>query len=56
MKCKQCGNEVEELRAVKVRGRTRKVCAECAELLQEETEIDDAALGAMRDMMGYKGR
>jgi hypothetical protein len=41
---------------VKARGRTRKVCDECAEQLEEESQIDDAALGAMQGMMGYKGR
>lgn len=56
MKCKQCGNDVEELRTVEVRGRARKVCDECAEQLEQETEIEDAATGAMRGMMGYKGR
>ena len=55
MKCKQCGEDVEELHAVRVRGRARRVCEECVERLEEEAEIEDGALGAMRDMMGYKG-
>jgi ribosome-binding protein aMBF1 (putative translation factor) len=56
MECKLCGEEVDELVAVKVEGRKRKACAECAERLEQEGEIADGALGAMRDMMGYKGR
>ena len=36
--------------------RNRKACEECIERLAEEGEIADAALGAMQDMMGYKGR
>jgi ribosome-binding protein aMBF1 (putative translation factor) len=56
MECKLCGEEVDELVAVKVEGRKRKACAECAERLEQEGEIADGALGAMRDMMGYKGK
>lgn len=56
MECKLCGEEVEELHPVKVKGRKRKVCEDCMERLREEADIEDEALGAMRDMMGYKGR
>ena len=56
MKCKVCGNEVEELRTIRVRGRERRACEECAERLAETAEIEDAATGAMREMMGYRGR
>jgi ribosome-binding protein aMBF1 (putative translation factor) len=56
MKCKSCGNDVDELRAIQVRGRERRVCEECAERLAETAEIEDAATGAMREMMGYRGR
>ena len=56
MKCKLCGNEVDELRVVTVRGQAKRACEECAERIEESAEIDDAANGAIRDMMGYKGR
>lgn len=56
MKCKLCGNDVEELRAVRVRGKQQRVCEDCAERLTENEEIADAATGAMREMMGYRGR
>ena len=56
MKCKLCGSEVEELRTISVGGRTRRACEECAERLAETAEIQDAATGAMREMMGYRGR
>lgn len=56
MECKMCGEEVDELLAVKVDGRKRKVCEDCAATLEQEGEIADGALGAMRDMMGYKGK
>ena len=56
MKCKQCQEDVDELHTVSVRGRARRLCEECVDLLKEEAEIEDAATGAMREMMGYKGR
>lgn len=55
MRCKACGEDVEELQPVKVHGRTKKVCEECKDRLEEEGEIADAAEGAMQQMMEYKG-
>ena len=56
MKCKLCGNDVDELRTISVRGKERRACEECAERLEETAAIEDAASGAMREMMGYRGR
>lgn len=56
MKCKACGEDADELKSVKVHGRSKKVCEECAERLEEEGEIAEAAEGAMQTMMEYKGR
>lgn len=56
MICKECEDEVDELFAVKVGGRRRRVCEDCADRLREEGEIADAAEGAIQDMMEYKGR
>lgn len=56
MECKLCGEEVDELLPVKVGGKRRKACEECAERIAEDSEIADEALGAMRNMMGYKGK
>lgn len=56
MECKLCGEQVDELVTVQIKGRKRKVCEDCAGRLTEEGEIADAALGAVRDMMGYKGK
>jgi hypothetical protein len=54
--CKECEDEVDELFRVKVDGKFRKLCEECVDLAREEAEIAGEALGAMQDMMGYKGR
>jgi ribosome-binding protein aMBF1 (putative translation factor) len=56
MDCKLCGEETDELMVVDVKGRKRKVCEDCASKLKEEGEVAEAALGAVRDMMGYKGK
>jgi transcription initiation factor IIE alpha subunit len=56
MKCKSCGEDVEELQSVRVRGRTQKLCEACVEELAEQAEIADAAESAMQGMMEYKGR
>lgn len=56
MKCKACGEDVDELVPVRVHGRSKKVCEECKERLEEEGEIAEAAEGAMQQMMEYKGR
>lgn len=56
MKCKACGEDADELTTVKVHGRSKRVCEECAERLEEEGEIAEAAEGAIQSMMEYKGR
>ncbi|MEZ0310681.1 MAG: hypothetical protein ACAI38_02850 [Myxococcota bacterium] len=56
MECQKCGEEVEELVRVKVAKKSMKVCEQCADVLRESEEIAGEAEGAMKDMMGYKGR
>jgi hypothetical protein len=54
--CKECDDEVDELFTMKVDGRKTKLCEECVDRAREEAEIAGEALGAMQNMMGYKGR
>ena len=54
--CKSCDSEVETLLSVKIEGRTKKVCEECADRAREEAELGEAGEAAMENMMGYKGR
>jgi hypothetical protein len=54
--CRECKDEVDELVAVKVGGKPRKVCADCADRLREEAEIAEASEGEVQRMMGFKGR
>ena len=53
--CKDCGDEAEELFAVKVEGRRRRVCEDCAGRIAEEAEIAEESEAVIQQMMGYKG-
>jgi hypothetical protein len=54
--CRECKDEVDQLVSVKVGGKGRKVCADCADRLREEGEIAEASESVVQGMMGYKGR
>ncbi len=54
--CASCKEEVDEVVVVKVKGKNKKVCEDCADELREQAEIAEASEEAIRDMMGYKGR
>jgi ribosome-binding protein aMBF1 (putative translation factor) len=46
--CKQCGEEVDALVTLKVAGKSKKVCEDCADRAREEAVV--------QNMMGFKGR
>ncbi len=54
--CRDCNDEVEELVIVKVSGRRRKMCEDCADRLREEREIAEESEAVIQQMMGFKGR
>lgn len=54
--CKSCGEEVDELQAIKVDGKTKKLCEDCADRAREEHEVAEASESAVQGMMGFKGR
>jgi hypothetical protein len=54
--CKSCGEEADELFAVKVSGKTKKVCEDCKSRMEEDAEIGAEAQRAVRGTMEYKGR
>jgi hypothetical protein len=54
--CKLCEDEVEELVTVKVGGKSRKACEDCADRLREEAEIAELSESVVQGMMGFKGR
>jgi ribosome-binding protein aMBF1 (putative translation factor) len=54
--CKSCGEEADELIAVRVAGKTKKVCEDCADKVREEQDIAAEGEATIQKMMEYKGR
>jgi ribosome-binding protein aMBF1 (putative translation factor) len=54
--CKGCDDEVETLVSVKVDGKTKKLCEDCADRARETAEIAEQSESAVQQMMGFKGR
>jgi ribosome-binding protein aMBF1 (putative translation factor) len=54
--CKGCGDEADELVSVKVDGKSKKLCEECADRAREASEVAEASESVVQGMMGYKGR
>ncbi|HWL89506.1 MAG TPA: hypothetical protein VNO21_27065 [Polyangiaceae bacterium] len=54
--CKVCDNEVDQLVSVKVSGKAKKMCEDCADRAREEAEIAEASESVVQNMMGFKGR
>jgi ribosome-binding protein aMBF1 (putative translation factor) len=54
--CKQCGEEVDALATVKVAGKTKKMCEDCADRAREEAEVAEQSEAVVQNMMGFKGR
>ncbi|MCC6522303.1 MAG: hypothetical protein IT373_06560 [Polyangiaceae bacterium] len=54
--CKACGNEVDALVTVRVAGKAKKLCEDCADRVREEGEVAEASEAVVQQMMGFKGR
>ena len=54
--CKQCGDEVDALVTVKVAGKAKKLCEECADRAREQAEVAEESESVVQNMMGFKGR
>ena len=54
--CRACNNEVDKLVTVKISGKSKKLCEDCADRLREAGEIAEASEAVMQGMMGFKGR
>ncbi len=54
--CRECKDEVAKLVSVKVGGKAKKLCADCADRLREEGEVAEASESVIQGMMGFKGR
>lgn len=54
--CKGCENEVDQLVSVKVDGKAKKLCEDCADRAREAAEIAEQSESVVQGMMGFKGR
>jgi len=54
--CKECDDEVDSLVSVKVGGKARKVCEDCADRLREQEAVAEESESVVQGMMGFKGR
>jgi ribosome-binding protein aMBF1 (putative translation factor) len=54
--CKGCGNEADALVTVKVAGKAKKLCEDCADRAREEGEVAEQSEAVVQQMMGFKGR
>ena len=54
--CKACGEDVESLVTVKVAGKNKKLCEDCADRAREEDAVAEASESVVQNMMGFKGR
>ena len=54
--CKECDNEVDSLVSVKVGGKAKKMCEDCADRAREEAEVAEQSESVVQGMMGFKGR
>lgn len=54
--CKSCENEVDALVSVKVNGKAKKVCEDCADRIREEAAVAEESESVVQQMMGFKGR
>jgi ribosome-binding protein aMBF1 (putative translation factor) len=54
--CKVCDDEVDKLVSVKVDGKAKKMCEDCADRAREQAEVAEASEAVVQNMMGFKGR
>ena len=54
--CRECGDAVDTVVTIKVAGKARKVCEDCADRIREEAEIAQESEGVVQRMMDFKGR
>lgn len=54
--CRECDEEVEKLVSVKVDGKAKKLCEDCADRARENAEIAEQSEAVVQQMMGFKGR
>jgi hypothetical protein len=54
--CRECDSEVETLKTVKVGGKKKKMCEDCADRAAEDAAVAEESEAVVQQMMGFKGR
>lgn len=54
--CRECDDEVDKLVTVKIDGKSKKMCEDCADRARENAEIAEQSEAVVQSMMGFKGR
>ena len=54
--CRECDNEVDALVKVKIAGKAKKMCEDCADRVRETAAIAEESESVVQNMMGFKGR
>jgi protein-arginine kinase activator protein McsA len=54
--CAACKDEAETLVTVKVGGKKKKLCEDCADRAKESDAIAEESEAVVQNMMGFKGR
>lgn len=54
--CRECENEVETLKTVKVGSKKKKMCEDCADRIAQEEAVAEESEAVVQQMMGYKGK
>jgi hypothetical protein len=54
--CKECDDEVDRLVSMKIGGKAKKMCEDCADRAREQAEVAEASEAVVQNMMGFKGR
>ena len=54
--CRECDNEVDTLKTVKVGGKKKKMCEDCADRLAQDEAVAEESEQVVQQMMGFKGR
>lgn len=54
--CKGCNDEVDSVVSVKVGGKAKKLCEDCADRAREAEAVAEESEAVVQNMMGFKGR
>ena len=54
--CKECGEDADELVSVRVAGKVKKICEDCADAARDADAVAEESEAVVRKMMEYKGR